>query len=89
MTESLINRPGYDAEALAAAFDQMAAQIRLNKEGNFGGAFVLVPPVNFGQPVEGLILNSSNAAMMFWANLKIIVDDTMIQLKEQQRLQGR
>ncbi|MFA5902027.1 MAG: hypothetical protein WC829_23260 [Hyphomicrobium sp.] len=80
---------GYDAETIATGFDQMAAQIRLNKAGNFGGAFVLVPPVGMGQPVQGLILNSSNAAMMFWANLKIIVDDTLIQLKEQQRLQGR
>lgn len=89
MSEALIQRQGYDAESLATAFDQMAAQIRLNKGGNFGGAFVLVPPVGFGQPVDGLILNSANAAMMFWANLKIIVDDTLVQMKEQQRLQGR
>lgn len=89
MSEALIQRQGYDAEALAAAFDQMAAKIRLNKDDNFGGAFVLVPPVGFGQPVDGLILNSSNAAMMFWANLKLIVDDTMAQMKEQQRLQQR
>lgn len=89
MTEPLIQRQGYDAESLAATFDQMAAQIRLNKDGNFGGAFVLVPPPGVGSPVDGLILNSSNAAMMFWANLKIIVDDTMVQLKEQQRMQPR
>jgi hypothetical protein len=89
MVESLVTHSSYDAEALAATFDQMAAQIRLNKNGNFGGAFVLVPPPGVGSPVEGLILNSSNASMMFWANLKIIVDDTMVQIKEQQRMQGR
>jgi hypothetical protein len=89
MNDPLIQRQGYDAEALAAAFDQMAAQIRLNRDGNFGGAFVLVPPIGFGQPVDGLILNSSNAAMMFWMNLKLMVDDMMVQLKEQQRMSQR
>lgn len=89
MTDPLIPREGYDAKSLAKAFDQMAAQIRLNASGNFGGAFVLVPPIGMGQPVDGLILNSANAGMMFWANLKIIVDDVMVQLKEQQRLQQR
>lgn len=89
MNEPLIQRHGSDAEALARAFDEMAAKIRLNKDDNFGGAFVLVPPPGFGQPIDGLILNSSNAAMMFWANLKLMVDDTMVQLKEAQRMQAR
>lgn len=89
MNESLVPRQGYDAESLAATFDQMAVQIRLNKDGNFGGAFVLVPPVGFGQPIDGLLLNSSNTALMFWANLKQVVDDTIRQLAEQQRMQQR
>ena len=89
MTESMITQQGYDAEALAATFDQMAAQIRLNKNANFGGAFVLVPPPGVGAPVDSLIMNSQNASMQFWVNLKLIVDDTMTQLKDQQRLAGR
>jgi hypothetical protein len=89
MSEPLIQRHGYDAESLAATFDQMAAQIRLNRDANFGGAFVIVPPVGVGSPVDGLILNSSNAAMMYWMTLKTLVDDTINFLKEQQRLSGR
>ncbi len=89
MSEQLIPQQGYDAEQLAAAFDQMAVTIRRNAGGNFGGAFVLVPPPGFGDPVDSLILNSANAKLQFWANLKNIVDQTLLQLQEQQRLAQR
>ena len=89
MTEPLIAREGYDAEQLASTFERMAATIRLNKDNNFGGAFVLVPPPGFGEPVESIVLNSDNAKLQFWANLKMIVDQTFVALKEQQELAAR
>ena len=89
MTDPLIPQQGYDADALAAAFDAMAAKIRLNRADNFGGAFVLVPPIGVGQPVDGMLINSANASMMFWLQLKMIVDDTIKQLTDQQRMAAR
>jgi hypothetical protein len=89
MSDPLVRREGFDAEALAATFDQMAAQIRLNKDANFGGAFVLVPPPGVGSPVDALIMNSTNASMMFWTNLQSIVSETIKALVEQQRMAGR
>jgi len=89
MTEPLIPQLGYDAEALAAAFDQMAAQIRLNKAGNFGGAFVLVPPAGIGMPTASLFMNSPGAGLIFWQALKSTVDDQINQIKDQQRMSGR
>ena len=89
MSEPLIPQAGFDADQLAAAFDQMAASIRRNASDNFGGAFVLVPPAGVGDPVASLILNSANAKLQFWGNLKNIVDQTVTQLLEAQRLGQR
>ncbi len=89
MTEPLIPQLVYDAEALAAAFDQMAAQIRLNSGANFGGAFVLMPPVGVGAPTASLFMNSSNAGLIFWQALQSTVNDQVKQMLEQARMQGR
>ena len=52
MSDDLAGPPQIDVEPFAKRFDRMAAQIRLNKDSSFGGAFVLVPPPGFGEPVK-------------------------------------
>ena len=88
MNEPLVQRVGYDAETLAHYFDEMAKRIRLNKDSNFGGAFVLIPPAGYGDPVDSLLINSPNASLMFWHHLKSIAEQTINQVQEQQRLGG-
>lgn len=89
MTEPLVQQGAYDAEAVAQLFDRMAARVRLNKDSEFGGAFVLVPPTGFGDPVDSLLLNTPNASLMFWHHLKSICDQTIKTMEAQQRFSGR
>lgn len=65
----------------------MAAQIRLNKNGKFGGAFLLVPPPNFGNIVETLVLSDQNAGL-FWSAVKAMVDAEFKGLQDRQAFQS-
>lgn len=62
-----------DTEEIAQRFEAMAAQIRLNKGGKFGGAFLLIPPPLAGAAVETLVLSDQNAGL-FWTTIKGLVD---------------
>lgn len=73
----------YDPEQIAQRFEAMAAQIRLNKSGKFGGAFLLVPPFNSGNVVETLVLSDQNAGL-FWSAIKAMVDAEFAALKDRQ-----
>lgn len=59
-----------EAETLAERFDVMAERIRLNKDDSFGGAFVIVPPLGGGEPIETLVLDREQDPAQFWAILK-------------------
>lgn len=63
----------HDLEEIAKRFEAMAAQIRLNKDGKFGGAFLLIPPPLAGAAVETLVLSDQNAGL-FWSTIKGLVD---------------
>ena len=77
----------HDPEEIAKRFEAMAAQIRLNKDGKFGGAFLLVPPPLTGNIVETLVLSDQNAGL-FWSAVKTMVDAEFNALKEQQARLG-
>jgi hypothetical protein len=72
-------------EARAALFDQMAAQIRLNKDALFGGAFLMVPPD--GDPFSSLMLNQDQASI-FWAAVQTLSTMALATLEQAQRQQG-
>lgn len=76
------NQP-YDPEEIAKRFEAMAAQIRLNKDGKFGGAFLLVPPPLTGNIVETLVLSDQNAGL-FWSAIKAMVDGEFKALQDRQ-----
>lgn len=69
--EPLIAKDDRSAEALAKLFDDMAARIRLNKDNAFGGAFVIIPPENGGDPIVTLILDGKQDPGQFYTLLKV------------------
>jgi len=73
-------------ELRARFFDAMAAQIRLNRDAKFGGAFVLLPPMD-GEPVSSLMLNQEEPSI-FWASLQTIANMAVSALDRGQRQQG-
>lgn len=50
----------------AKPFHAMAARIEHNAHARFGGAFVIVPPEEGGNPMEVLVLDESQNAAQFW-----------------------
>lgn len=56
------------SEDRAALFTKMAEAIERNKDGAFGGAFVIVPPE--GAAVEVLILDPKQDPAQFWAGIE-------------------
>jgi hypothetical protein len=79
-------QPIDEVEKRARLFDRMAAQIRLNKDAKFGGAFLLLPPGD-GEPVEQLMLNLAEPSI-FWASLQTISNMAVASLDTFQRHQG-
>ena len=76
------DQPPDPSEARAKLFDDMAAQIRLNKEATFGGAFLMIPPD--GDPFSSLMLNQAEPSI-FWAAVKTLADVAMAALDRAQR----
>lgn len=64
----------------------MADAIERNSEGNFGGAFVVIPPsAEAGEPIETLILDAKQDAAQFWMLLKTKCDLELAALDQKQR----
>jgi len=74
-----------DSIGRSEPFVRMAAAIELNVAGQFGGAVVIVPPKDAGDPVETLILDNSQSPAEFWAALKTRCEIKLSQLIEAER----
>ena len=83
----LIDEQNVPAQKTAQVFSDMASRVMLNKDGHFGGAVVIVPPENGGEPVEMFMLTRESPAA-FWAVLKALVDRNIADLDSLAR-QGR
>lgn len=66
-------------------FRAMADAIERNEGDIFGGAFVVVPPPEAGDPLETLILDSKQDPAQFWMLLKTKCDIALGQLDQKQR----
>ena len=66
-------------------FTAMAEKIERNPE--FGGAVVIVPPGN-EEPVTWLIVDDKSDILRFWVKLKTDIDATIQRLDERARMQG-
>ena len=75
------------AEARAVMFEEMARQIRLNKDAKFGGAFLFVPPGEGTEPFSSLMLNQDQPGI-FWAAIQTLADMAIKEVDKMQRQSG-
>lgn len=86
MTEEEPKREHVEAEKRALLFENMARQIRLNRDAKFGGAFLVIPPAE-GEPFSSLMLNQDEASI-FWAAVKTLAEVAVQSLDRMQRGQA-
>lgn len=75
-----------DAERRAQIFDAMAAQIRLNRDAKFGGAFVMIPPDSL-EVYQGLTTGHEEPGI-FWASIQTLANIAVQAIDSIQRKQG-
>ena len=71
----------------ADRFTAMAAAIEHNASATFGGAVVIIPPINGGEPIELLILDLKADPAQFWSTIKTRIEIKLAELDEKQRSQ--
>jgi hypothetical protein len=86
MSDEEIPQTHKDAERRARIFDAMAAQLRLNKDAKFGGAFVMIPPDSI-EDYQALLLNQEQPGI-FWAAVKTLADLAVQSIEMAQRRAG-
>ncbi len=69
----------------AKRFHAMADNIDHNGGSNFGGACVIIPPENGGEPIELLILDLKADPAQFWATIKTRIEIKLAELDELRR----
>ena len=69
----------------ADIFQQMAERIRHNAGSQFGGAFVIVPPAEGGNPMETLILDNSANPAQFWMILQARSKMELARIEDEER----
>lgn len=72
----------------ADVFEAMAKRIGLNNAEPFGGAFVVFPPANGGEPVQALILDASGSPAQFWSMVLARAQQAIEELDNLQRKQA-
>jgi len=82
----MTDEPLDPVEARARLFEELAAQIRLNKDAKFGGAFLVVPPAD-AEPFSSLMLNQDQPGV-FWGAMKSLVEMALAEIDSVQRRQG-
>lgn len=73
---------------LAKRFTTMAERMSLNGHDSFGGAFVIIPPIGGGEPIETMILDSKQDLAQFW-NAVITKCQIMLADVEQKQRAGQ
>ncbi len=86
MSDEEPSREHKAAEDRAKLFEDMAAQIRMNKDAKFGGAFLVIPPAD-GEPFSSLMLNQDEASI-FWGAVKTLAEVAMQSLERVARGQA-
>lgn len=73
----------------AGRFADMAERVSHNLDSKFGGAFVIVPPENGGEPMEALILDTTGDPVQFYMLLQAKISTILEDLGMKQRQQRR
>jgi len=66
-------------------FKNMAARIEHNADSKFGGAVVIYPPDEGGDPIEVLLLDQASDPVMFWQTVQSRIAIVLETLKDKQR----
>ena len=83
---ALVERPENRA---SERFRAMADLIERNVDGaTFGGAVVIIPPSEGGDPIEMLMLDVTADAGQFWATIKTRIEIKLNQMDEKARAQA-
>ena len=72
----------------AERFQAMVDAIVHNTAQPFGGAAVIIPPANGGDPIEVLILDLKANPAQFWSTIKTRIEIQLAELDEQTRNQN-
>lgn len=80
----LVEQPKFDP---AKHFAAMAERIKLNEGQTFGGAVVVVPPENGGEPIEILMLDNQADLTQFYATITSRVQRSVNEVDVKQRQQ--
>jgi hypothetical protein len=81
------DEPPDPVEVRAKLFEDIAAQIRLNRDAKFGGALLAVPPGIDGQPFSFITFNQDEAAI-FWGVVETLAQVAKTSLEQAQRQPG-
>lgn len=73
---------------LLKRFNNMADRMSLNGNDSFGGAFVIIPPIGGGEPIETLILDSKQDLAQFWNAVITKCQIMLAKVEQDQRQQG-
>ena len=80
----LVEKPKND---VAGRFRVMADRIDHNADANFGGAVVIYPPPNGGEPVELLMLDLQSDPAQFWQAIDFRIKIKLSELDDKRRNQ--
>ena len=73
----------------SAPFEQMAKRIAHNRAsetaGGFGGAAVIIPPADGGEPIEFLIDDAKGDPALFYSTLLTRVQFALKEIEDRQR----
>lgn len=81
-------QPISEVEKRAQLFEDMARQIRLNKDAKFGGAFLLMPPDSTEEAWQSSLMLNQEEPSIFWASVQTIANMAIAALDRGQRQQG-
>ena len=81
----LIDRP---ESKVSERFRVMADLIDRNVNSTFGGAVVIIPPPEGGDPIEMLMLDVTADAGQFWSTIKTRIEIKLNQMDEKARAQA-
>lgn len=80
----LVEQPRFEAPE---RFRAMAHDIEHNGSAKFGGAVVIIPPPNGGEPIELLMLDLKADPAQFWSTIKTRIEIKLAELDQAQRSQ--
>lgn len=78
-----------DNSEAAGLFRSIADRLETNASVEFGGAFLVIPPTNGGDPIDGITVTSTPNPVVFWSSLEGQIELAINTYKSAQQSKGR